>query len=218
MILTIHADAPTASLSLRASLIQALQEGKPVLWLIPGGSNIPITTAIMSQLPDDLTTNLTVLLTDERYGPVGHADSNAFQLQQAGFNPKKGTFLPVLTGASLEDTIRAYDQAAQEHFAKNALVIGQFGIGADGHIAGILPGSPAATEQHAWATGYRTPSFTRVTLTFPALYRVNVAYTFAYGETKREALKRLETNELPLQVQPAQILKAIPKAYLYTDQ
>lgn len=188
-----------------------------MLWLIPGGSNIPIAVAIMAQLPDELTAKLTIMLTDERYGPIDHPDSNAFQLRQAGFNPKHARFLPILTGATLEDTTRAYAQAAQEHFAKNAVVIGQFGIGADGHIAGILPGSPAATEQHAWTCGYHALNFTRVTLTFPALYRVAIAYAFVYGEAKREALKQLD-SELPLKVQPAQILKGIPKAYLYTDQ
>ncbi len=217
MILTIHADAAAASQSLRANLIQSLQAGEPVLWLVPGGSNIPITAAVMAQIPDELTPRLTIMLTDERYGAVGHPDSNALQLQQAGFNPKKGAFFPALTGATLEETVRAYAETAQTQFAKHHIILGQFGIGADGHIAGILPGSPAATEQRAWVAGYHALSYTRITLTFPALYHLSAAYAFVYGEAKREALKRLET-ELPLHIQPAQILKAIPKAYLYTDQ
>lgn len=217
MILTIHADASTASQSLRTNLLQPLQEGKAVLWLVPGGSNIPISVAVMAGIPENLTSQLTIMLTDERYGTVGHADSNTFQLHQAGFDPKKATFLPVLTGAALEETVRAYTEIAQTQFASHQIIVGQFGIGADGHIAGILPGSPAATEQHAWVCGYHALNYTRITLTFPALYHLSAAYAFVYGEAKREALRRLET-ELPLHIQPAQILKAIPKAYLYTDQ
>lgn len=218
MILTIHADAPIAAQALLANLMQPLVEGQAVLWLVPGGSNIPIAATVMSQIPTGITAKLTIMLTDERYGAVGHPDSNALQLKQAGFNPRGATFLPVLTGISLGETIRAYAQMAQTQFAAHRTIIGQFGIGADGHIAGILPGSPAATEQQSWACGYRAFNFTRVTLTFPALYRLSAAYAFAYGAAKHDALRHLITEELPLPVQPAQVLKSIPKAYLYTDQ
>ena len=38
------------------------------------------------------------MLTDERYGPVGHPDSNWSQLLQKGFDLPQAKLVPVLTG------------------------------------------------------------------------------------------------------------------------
>lgn len=65
-----------------------LSEGRPVLWLISGGSNIPIQKAVMDNLPDELTKILTIMPVDERVGPYNHANSNTAALRKAGFNPK----------------------------------------------------------------------------------------------------------------------------------
>ena len=218
MVHFIHADASEGRHALLGDLCERLRSGQRTLWLVPGGSNIPIVAAVMRQIPDELTPLLTVLLTDERYGDVGHPDSNAHQLRQAGFDPKQGTFLPVLTGADLAPTVAAYERTIQEQFAANDVYIGQSGIGADGHIAGILPDSPAAHEEQAFVYGYPTGSYTRITLTFPALRRLSSAYCFVYGDTKRQALTQLQSQDLPLTVQPSQILKYIPQAYVYNDQ
>jgi 6-phosphogluconolactonase/glucosamine-6-phosphate isomerase/deaminase len=158
------------------------------------------------------------MLTDERYGPVGHPDSNARQLADIGFDPKHALFIPVLTGGTPNETVCAYRVAAREQLAAKDVAIGQFGIGTDGHIAGILPGSSAAAEKHELAVGYQTPEFLRISLTAPAIRQLDMAYALVYGATKREALTRLHDHELPIEQQPAQILKAIPEAYVYNDQ
>ena len=214
----IHTDAPEGSQALLDDLCTRLRTEQRTLWLVPGGSNIPIVAAVMHRIPEGLTHSLTVLLTDERYGDVNHPDSNAYQLQQAGFDPKQGTFLPVLTGSSLAATVTAYEQTVKDQFAANEIFIGQSGIGADGHIAGILPNSPAAREEHALVYGYATDTYTRITLTFPALRRLSLAYSFVYGDTKHQTLEQLRDQTLPLITQPSQILKYIPQAYVYNDQ
>src|SRR4051812_16644787 len=90
---------------LSAKLDGYLLEGKKVLWLVPGGSNIPVASRIMSSLHNNLG-NLTVTLTDERYGDIGHADSNQVQYTAAGFDLKGASFIPYLIGEPLEDTVR----------------------------------------------------------------------------------------------------------------
>jgi 6-phosphogluconolactonase/glucosamine-6-phosphate isomerase/deaminase len=84
------------------------------------------------------------MLSDERYGPVGHPDSNAAALDLAGFAPMQANVIPILVaGLDLAATRENYQAAALAAFQKAEIVIGQFGIGSDGHIAGILPNSPA---------------------------------------------------------------------------
>ena len=65
---------------LTEKLIKALSEGKSVLWLVSGGSNIKASVQIIDSISMDLRTNLSVMLADERYGPLGHTDSNWEQL------------------------------------------------------------------------------------------------------------------------------------------
>ena len=65
-------------------LQQYLQSGQSVVWLVSGGSNIPISVEVLKALKikvkPTLLKSLKVMLTDERYGPVGHLDSNWQQL------------------------------------------------------------------------------------------------------------------------------------------
>lgn len=202
---------------LGSRLQQELTAGKRVLWLIAGGSNIPLTVAIMAALPDELTAELTIMPADERFGLPGHPDSNAHQLLEAGFQPKLARFIPILTGDGLHATATQYNTAAAEALA-GAAVIAQLGMGADGHIAGILPHSAACEVTDRLVTAYEGPDYTRLTFTFPGLRRIDTAYVFAYGSNKREALVRLRGEDVPLAEQPAQILKALPSAYVYNDQ
>ena len=212
------ADAATGVRQLSELLRQSLAAGKRTLWLVPGGSNIPIAVEVMMAVPEKLTKKLTIMLGDERYGPVGHAGSNAEQLRGAGFEFKHATFIPVLIGEPLQSTAKKYEDVAQKHFTDNELLVGQFGIGADGHSAGILPHSPGATAIGELTVGYEWSDYPRITLTFPAIRQLHVAYAFAYGEGKRRALQRLRDETVPLAEQPAQILKAIRESYVYNDQ
>lgn len=200
-------------------LVRELAGGQRVLWLVSGGSNIPASVHIMDSIPLKLSGNLSVMLADERYGAVGHPDSNWAQLMQAGFKGDKATLLPTLKkGLGFEQTIKHYNRMAAQAFVDNEVVIAQLGIGDDGHIAGILPGSPATAKTDAPVVGYRGEPLTRLTLTFAGLRHVTAAYAFAFGSNKHKALSSLQRQTLPLDRQPSQILKELPEAYLYSDQ
>ncbi|MEO8105132.1 MAG: 6-phosphogluconolactonase [Candidatus Saccharibacteria bacterium] len=211
-------DNELGSNSLYQRLAEHLERGNKVLWLVSGGSNIDLSVAIMQRLSPSLTANLSILLADERFGPVGHPDSNATQLLAAGFNHKQATILPILLGVStLDDSIRRYEDLARQAFSEADYVIGQFGIGSDGHIAGILPGSPAVSSRD-FVAAYQSNPYTRLTLTARALKRISVAFVFAYGDDKREALEKLRDSTLSYDAQPSQILKELPEAYVYNNQ
>lgn len=199
-------------------LIKELEAGKNVLWLVPGGSNIPLSVEVMNRLPEDLTNRLSVYLTDERYGPIDHPDSNSRQLADAGFKHKKARVSFILAHElSLEETSEQYALSISAAFAAADIVVAQMGMGPDGHICGALPGTPAASSDKL-VVGYVTDTFTRITLTPKALKEhVDAAYVYAFGEAKKQALGNL-LQEIPLDEQPAQILKSLPEAYVYNDQ
>jgi 6-phosphogluconolactonase/glucosamine-6-phosphate isomerase/deaminase len=172
---------------------------------------------VMDELPDHLTKQLTIIPIDERYGRTGHPNSNVQQLYDAGFKPKQATFFAPLNNSSLEKTVKRYEQAVQAAYSKADLVIAQIGLGTDGHIAGILPESPALYED-TLVTAYEGPDYTRMTLTLAALRRISQAYLFVYGRDKRAALDRLCDGDIRISFQPAQVLRELKEVYIYNDQ
>jgi 6-phosphogluconolactonase/glucosamine-6-phosphate isomerase/deaminase len=215
----VHANVATGVSALSKVLSDSLSAGKRTLWLVSGGSNIPISVDVMAAIPDLLTSKLTIMLVDERYGPVGHSDSNAQQLQDAGLAFKHGEFIPALTGESLKATVTRYNDIAKQQFQENDAIVAQLGVGLNGYIAGLLPHSAAVTAPPGvLVAGYEGPDFTRLTMTFEALSHIQTAFAFVYGETKRTVLEQLRSEDLPLDEQAAQFLKRIPKAYVYNDQ
>lgn len=194
-----------------------LQEGARVLWLVSGGSNIPQEVHIMNDLPDELTAHLTIIPIDERYGPEGHPDSNVKQLYDAGFYSKRAVFYAPLDGHSLEETVANYARAVQIAFDNTTRIIAQMGMGADGHVAGAFPGSPALTAPKLVAA-YQGPDFMRITLTMAALRQIDEVYMFAYGREKRAALDKLCDGDIKIEEQPAQILRELKEVYVYNDQ
>ncbi|MDO8589677.1 MAG: 6-phosphogluconolactonase [bacterium] len=210
---------PARAMSVMAQRITAsLQNGK-VLWLVCGGSNIEFSVMAMNEIREagaDLR-NLTVALTDERFGSVGHRDSNWQQLMDTGFNIENITTIPVLIDKSLEETIVEYTKKLEKIFDDDALVIAQLGIGTDGHIAGILPETMEVSDREM-VRSFEASPYTRITLTLSVLAKIPVAYAFVFGPAKKEIITRLQNEIVPPSQMPAQIMKQIPEAYLYTDQ
>ena len=205
--------------SLADKIITELNGGKKVLWLIPGGSNIPITIEIMNiihkSVSSDYLANLAVILTDERYGPENHPDSNWKQFIDLGLNTTGIKAHPVLSGnTSFSETIIQYGKMAGKLIEESDIVIGQFGMGSDGHIAGILPHTVAVSELGP-TSGYESGTFKRITLTFPILRHIDTAYLFVSESSKKTAIENLKKEDISLNDQPAQILKEIKESYVY---
>jgi 6-phosphogluconolactonase len=204
---------------LTARLVHELAQGKRVLWLVSGGSNIAASVQVMDSISTEYSQKLSIMPADERYGEPGHAESNIQKLQQAGFDIKAAVLLPVLVASQSFDEAAEYYEALTQHaLDEHDVVIAQLGIGTDGHIAGILPDSPAAMELSRLVAHFDAPPLRRLTLTFPALERIDVAYAFAFGEPKLGALQTLQNETVDRTLQPSQILKQIPEAYIYNDQ
>ncbi len=198
------------------TLTRALHAGRQTLWLVPGGSSIAIAIEVSKRLHSQNLQNLAVTLTDERYGQVGHADSNWLQLQDGGFDLPGATLLPILNGQDRAQTTEEFDKLLGKALEHADYAFGFFGIGPDGHTAGILPNSPAVYSQHL-AASYDAGNFERITVTPLAIARLDEAVTYAVGKPKWPVLEQLEKTSQEFTKQPAQALKTVPGLTIFND-
>jgi 6-phosphogluconolactonase/glucosamine-6-phosphate isomerase/deaminase len=212
-------DYKKGSKDLADAIASELNQGKKVLWFLTGGSSIPSCVETLNILKDTNTDlkMITVTLTDERYGEVGHADSSWKKLIDQGFDFEAVNAIPVLAGKDFEETSEAFEIAMIKAFAENDVIISQFGIGSDLHIAGILPDSPATVETKL-VSHYTTETFNRITLSFEGIRKIQKAFIFIFGESKKSVISELKESVEPLSKKPANILKEIQDVFVYSDQ
>jgi 6-phosphogluconolactonase/glucosamine-6-phosphate isomerase/deaminase len=196
-------------------IVSELSAGKKVLWLIPGGSSLPAAAEAAKIISETAHDGLMVTLTDERYGEVGHLDSNWAQLMATGFDVPQAELVPVLIGESRQITTSYWAGQLERLLAQADFVLGFFGIGADGHIAGMLPHTPAL-ESHEFAAAYTAGQFERITITPRVIAELDEAVGFTQGASKWPALSKL-SFDAPIVEHPVQQLKKVPEFTLFTD-
>ena len=157
-----------------------------------------------------------VMLTDERYGPLDHPESNWHGLISGGFSLPQAALIPILTGDTREVTVGKFSAALREQFPKAQYKIGLFGIGADGHTGGILPQSIAALSED-WSIGYDTEKFERITVTPPTIEKFDEIVAYAVGQEKWKIIQSLEKEIVSISDEPAQVLKRVPLFTLFTN-
>ena len=196
-------------------IIDKLKIGQRVFWFVPGGSAISVASLVAKKISRHDHHNLIVTLTDERYGPLDHVDSNWRQLKEAGFNLPEAKLIPVLADYDFLASAKIFAANLKRELITSDYVIGLFGIGPDGHTAGMLPHSPAVLSTEL-TCAYDAGNFKRITITPRAIAYFDEAIVYAQGESKWPILKQLN-QEIPVIDQPAQILKTIKKLTIFSD-
>lgn len=92
-----------------------------------------------------------------------------------------------------EEAAAAYEETLRQMFGSDPrfdLVL--LGMGADGHVASLFPGSGALLETERWVVAVRTDAQPpmRITLTLPVLKRASRIDLLVAGSEKRAALRR----------------------------
>jgi 6-phosphogluconolactonase/glucosamine-6-phosphate isomerase/deaminase len=206
-----------------SSILKQLKLGKQVLFFVTGGSSIAVGAKVSEFLRNngeqDLIKNFTIMMTDERYGPLDHKDSNWYQLMQKGFSLPDAKLIPILDGGDRVSTTLKFNTNLSQELIDDKEArykIGLFGIGADGHTSGILPES-GAVDSPDLAYGYDTLTFSRITITPKVIEQLDEAVVWVQGEEKWGVVKDLLEKNIEIIKQPAQILKKVLKLTIFTD-
>ncbi|MDB5167617.1 MAG: hypothetical protein JWN26_762 [Candidatus Saccharibacteria bacterium] len=192
-----------------------LAAGEKVLWILSGGSGGKVCAEVSKRLTGDLS-NLITTLSDERYLPLGDPDENWQQLLDFGFSvPGALTYRPI-ENKDRASTTTDLGEWLKEQFPRADYKIGVFGIGTDGHTAGLKPGTPAV-DATGWTTALTGSDFERITMTFEAIKQLDEIVVQAMGTDKTAILYSLLHEDIEIKTQPAQVLKSVTKSTLFTD-
>jgi 6-phosphogluconolactonase len=139
--------------------------------------------------------HVAVTLSDERQVDADSPDSNARLLRERLFRGAgaEARFLPLTDYA---------EPALRKLMPFDAVMLG---MGEDGHIASLIPGSPVlaqAMDPDGQALiaesplGFGSPPVARITLTLAALLKSRAIFLLIAGEAKRQVIARAEAGEV----------------------
>jgi 6-phosphogluconolactonase/glucosamine-6-phosphate isomerase/deaminase len=198
-------------LKITEAIQDQLDQNKKVLWLLSGGSAIDVAVSVGHKLAGHIRAkDLTVSLIDERFGKVGHKNSNWQQLKKAGFPHESFQSLFVLTGKSQDQTAENYASRLKKVLKACDYTLGLYGMGTDGHTSGMLP--KRTNAEFALFKGsrlvvyYKGADYQRITTTSALITQLDLVVLFACGSAKRPIIENLY-KDLPDYVQPVQLLK-----------
>lgn len=126
--------------------------------------------------------------------PLGIADSRIFLIPTGLASPETGA-------AEYEKTLRnffAEELAGADKFPEFDLIL--LGMGSDGHVASLFPGTAALQEKERWVTTsfppYLPPAVDRVTMTMPVLNRAREILLMVTGKEKQAISREIMAEPL----------------------
>jgi 6-phosphogluconolactonase/glucosamine-6-phosphate isomerase/deaminase len=188
--------------------------------LLSGGSAIATEINALNSLSEESRQKTILAQTDERYGPYGHQDSNWTQLIDQGLR-LDGLLetLPVLSGdETAEQLARAYAEKLSATVKSGAAMMGIYGIGLDGHTAGMLPADEEAFSRflsESICVSYVGSDFERITTTATIIPALSEAVVLVRGKAKLAVVEQVASSNQPAHVQPAQLLKHAKHVTVY---
>ena len=133
---------------------------------------------------------VTVLFGDERVVPVSSPDSNEGMARRTLLDVVKPVAIHSMVGLGAD----AYD-ALVRSLPPTELV--HLGMGPDGHTASLFPGAPQldVVDRFVVDAGDAEHPHPRITFTFPAIARSQLAVVTVGGAEKRDAWQRLQQGD-----------------------
>jgi 6-phosphogluconolactonase len=203
---SVHVDVwPAGDYPLRAARRLAMRLPGHGAVVITGGTTAELVYRKLVQEGSDWS-SVDVLFSDERAVPPTDDASDyrmASETLLASARPRavhrmRGEDEP--TGAA-----RAYAEAIAPLVAEG-IDLAVLGMGADGHICALFPGSPALESTELCAAVDRPDGMKGITLTPPALRACKQILVIATGEAKAEAARRAIAGDEDPTACPARLL------------
>ncbi len=210
-------DAEALAEHVARCLLQALAaaqaEGRVPAVALTGGTIAEQVHAAVARLAEDSAVDwsrVDVYWGDERFVPAEDPERNAGQARRAlldhvPVDPARVHEVPASDSGTgdVEAAAAAYSQTVREHGSGRFDVV-MLGVGPDGHVASLFPGSPQLDVEDRVAvavTDSPKPPPHRVSLTYGALNRSAEVWFLVSGEGKAEAVARAhagtDRHEIP---------------------
>ena len=194
---TPEALADAAASAVVEALSAAIAGGGRGRLVVTGGRSPGLVYDQLSQTVLDWG-RVDVTLSDERFVPEDHPDSNAGLVNQrlrVGL-AQRSIFVPLYSpAASADEAARAAEVTVRALLPFDVV---HLGMGEDGHVASLIPGSPVldagmdpAGERILIGVpeGTGSPPLARITLSLPALLQARSILLTVAGEAKRAILR-----------------------------
>jgi 6-phosphogluconolactonase len=164
---------------------------------------------------------------DERFVPPADPRSNFHMTRQAmlsrvpvpaeNVHPIPTERITAAAGAAEYETIlKRFYGAETLNPARPLFDLTLLGLGEDGHIASLFPGSAALAEEQRWAVpAIGAGGLQRITLTYPAIASSAAVAFLVVGDRKREILARALAGDPEL---PVSRLHPVGSVYWFADR
>jgi len=162
---------------------------------------------------------------DERHVPPDHADSNYRMAYEAMLSkvpvPVENMHRIKSEETDAAESARAYEQELRSFFKLTPHQVPRFdlvllGLGPDGHVASLFPGTPALQEREhlVVANWVEKLNAWRITLTLPVLNQAAMVIFLVSGKEKANILREV-LESAPAQSYPAQFIRPIDGSLLW---
>lgn len=188
----------TAAAQRVASEIQAVKDGFTLG--LAGGSTPGETYAALRRHTVDWG-RVDAWLSDERWVQPDHQRCNGRMAAETLMDHVDAQFHRPPWSELIEpdDSAALYESTIRRVLADRKPDLILLGLGDDGHTASLFPGTPALEEESRWFVAQHVPQQqeTRITATYPMLWRARLLMVLVVGENKAGALKESLAGRTP---------------------
>lgn len=199
-------DAAARAASVFTQIVSQAVEARGICHVALAGGVTP--RAMYSHLASHATTDevpwsrVEVFFGDERDVPQDDSDSNFHMAQRSLFDHTPIDWERIhpmrADAADLDAAVAEYEQLIRASLPAGEGGVPQFdlillGLGTDGHVASLFPGTAGLDEQEKLVTSCHIPVLgrNRMTVTFPLINAARHVLFFVTGDDKAETVKRV---------------------------
>lgn len=179
-----------------SAFVDVVRDVAPRTFAVSGGDTARRCYEALATADDIVWHDAEVLVGDERWVPVDHADSNERMARAALLDRVGVAAVHSMRGAgdTLEEAADAFDRLVA---GLQPLDLVHLGLGEDAHTASLFPGAPSldVQDRQVVAAGDDLHEWPRLTLTFPAIAASRLAVVTVEGAEKREAWARVRAGD-----------------------